>query len=129
MGDDGGGAGGAPRHHAGLRPLRRGAVTLVVAVVLAWGTVFVERVGPAPPGWRDELCSPFPLHPCGEGVLQGGWPFAYLLDKPGISVMASLGLIEDRFETRAFLADVVAFWVALLGIGYVAGSRRRSATP
>ena len=105
--------------------MRRGGLTLLAALVLTLITSYVERVGPAPAGWRDELCSPFPLHPCAEGVLQGGWPFAYLLDKPGISVMAQLGLIEDRFEPRAFWLDVLAFWMALSALGWFAASRRR----
>ena len=124
MGDDGGGTRGAPRHAAPLRALRRGALTFVGALALTLASAYVERVGPAPSAWTDELCSPFPLHPCAEGVLQGGWPFAYLLDKPGISVMGALGLIEDRFRPWAFWANVATYWVALLGIGYLTGSRR-----
>lgn len=100
---------------------------MIAALGVTLITSYVERVGPAPESWREELCSPFPLHPCAEGVLQGGWPFAYLLDKPGISVMAELGLIEDRFEPRAFWLDVAAFWVALTGVGRLAVSRRRRA--
>lgn len=99
----------------------------MAAHALALLTVFVERVGPAPTTWRDELCSPFPLHPCDEGVLQGGWPLAYLLDKPGISVMSQLGLVEDRFLPRPFYVDVIAFWTALLGVAGLIESRRRAA--
>ena len=104
-----------------------GASTLAAAFVLALLTVFVERVGPAPVTWRDELCSPFPLHPCDEGVLQGGWPLAYLLDKPGISVMAELGLIEDRLVVVPYFLDVAVFWTLLLGIAWLIGVRRRGA--
>lgn len=100
-------------------------MTLVPALALALASSYVERVGPAPAAWRDELCSPFPLHPCGEGVLQGGWPFAFLLDKPGISVMSALGLVEDRFEPWAFWADVAAYWAALLGLAWLVALLRR----
>ncbi len=99
----------------------------MAALVLALLSVFVERVGPAPAAWRDELCSPFPLHPCDEGVLQGGWPLAYLLDKPGISVMAELGLIEDRFEAVPFYLNVAVFWAVLLGIAWLMKVRRLGA--
>jgi hypothetical protein len=102
-------------------------VTLAPALAIALGSAYVERVGPAPAAWRDELCSPFPLHPCAEGVLQGGWPFAFLLDKPGISVMSALGLVEDRFEPWAFWANVAVFWLTLLGVGHLVRSRRRLA--
>ena len=91
----------------------------MAAFIPALSSVFVERVGPAPAAWRDELCSPFPLHPCDQGVLQGGWPLAYLLDKPGISVMAELGLIEDRFEAVPFFLDVAVFWAVLLGVAWM----------
>jgi hypothetical protein len=100
-------------------------VTLVPALAIALGSVYVERVGPAPAAWRDELCSPFPLHACAEGVLQGGWPFAFLLDKPGISVMSALGLVEDRFEAWAFWADVAAYWAALIGFAWLVALLRR----
>jgi hypothetical protein len=110
-----------------MRALRRGAVTLVAAVALALLSVFVERVGPAPASWRDESCSPFPLHPCDEGVLQGGWPLAYLLDKPGISVMAELGLVEDRFHPVPFFLNVAVYWALLLGAVWLLGARRRGA--
>ena len=97
--------------------------------MLALLSVFVERVGPAPATWRDELCSPFPLHPCEEGVLQGGWPLAYLLDKPGISVLAQLGLVEDRFERAPFFLDVAMYWALLLGVGRLLPARRRVSAP
>jgi hypothetical protein len=112
-----------------LRAVSLGAWTLAAAFAIALLTVFVERVGPAPTQWRDELCSPFPLHPCDEGVLQGGWPLAYLLDKPGISVMAQLGLIEDRFEPTPFFLNVALFWAALLGASWVPPARRRRVAP
>ena len=109
--------------------MRLGAGTFAAALAIALFTVFVERVGPAPTQWRDELCSPFPLHPCDEGVLQGGWPLAFLLDKPGISVMAQLGLIEDRFEASPFLLDLALFWAALLGASWLVAARRQRGAP
>ena len=96
--------------------------------MLALLSALVERVGAAPASWRDELCSPFPLHPCDEGVLQGGWPLGYLLDRPGISVMARLGFVEDLFIARRFFLDVAAFWVALASIAWL-GRRRPSEPP
>jgi hypothetical protein len=100
-------------------------VTLGIGAVLALATMRVERVGAAPPSWRDELCAPEPLHPCTAGVLQGGWPLAYLVDRPGISVMGQLAPVEDLFLPIAFAADVVAFWIALFVVTHAATSRRR----
>lgn len=117
------------RGEVGLRAVRVGGWTLATAFAIALLTAYVERVGPAPAQWRDELCSPFPLHPCDEGVLQGGWPLAYLLDKPGISVMSQLGMIEDRFEPTPFFLNVALFWAVLLGASWLPAARRRERAP
>ena len=97
---------------------------MLVALGLTLASVRVERVGRAPDSWSQELCAPEPHHPCGEGVLQGGVPMAYLLDRPGISVMGKLAFVEDLFRPIAFAADVGAFWLALLGLATVARRRR-----
>jgi len=104
--------------------MRRGALTLLVAVGLTLATVRVERVGAAPNSWRDEMCAPEPHHPCGEGVLQGGAPVVYLLDRPGISVMGKLAFVEDLFRPGAFAVDVAAFWLTLLGLAAIARRQR-----
>ena len=104
--------------------MRRILLTLPAAVGVALATVWIERVGRAPDAWRDELCSPMPLHPCGQGVLQGGWPVAFLIDKPGISVMGRLGLVEDRFQPRAFALDVGAIWLVMFLLVHAIASRR-----
>jgi hypothetical protein len=107
--------------------MRRGLLTLLAAFAFALAGMWVERVGRAPEAWRDELCSPMPLHPCAEGVLQGGWPAAFLIDKPGISVMGQLGLVEDRFQPWAFALDVGAIWLATYLLARLLGSRREGA--
>ena len=100
---------------------------MLVALGLTLASVRVERVGPAPDAWSQELCAPEPHHPCAEGVLRGGFPIAYLLDRPGISVMGKLAFVEDLFRPVAFVVDMVAFWLVLLALARVAGSRRTSA--
>ena len=86
---------------------------LFTALVLAMASVRYERVGPAPAAWAQELCSPMPLHSCGEGVLQGGWPLPFLLDRPGVPVVGRLAYAEDRFRAWPFVVDVVAWWLPL----------------
>ena len=100
---------------------------MLVALGLTLASVRVERVGRAPDAWSQELCAPEPHHPCGEGVLQGGFPMAYLLDRPGISVMGKLTFVEDLFRPGAFALDVAAVWLTLLGLARVAGARRTAA--
>ena len=54
-------------------------------------------------------------------------PLAYLLDKPGISVMARLGLVEDRFEAAPFFLNVAMLWAVLLGSASALRAWRRGA--
>ncbi|MFL5489322.1 MAG: hypothetical protein ACJ8AJ_12660 [Gemmatimonadaceae bacterium] len=90
-----------------------GLLTLVAALSLATISVRIERVAPAPAMWDQELCAPEPLHPCTSGVLQGGWPLPFLLDRPGISVMGQLAFVEDLFRPKWFALDVLVIWLAL----------------
>ena len=56
-------------------------------------------------------CRPTPDNPngyCYDDGPAGGWPFAYLVDSPGISVADTLG-VEDDFRPGWFLADVAVF--------------------
>jgi hypothetical protein len=99
---------------------------VLVALGLTVASAHIERVGRAPDSWRQEMCAPEPYHPCIDGVLQGGFPLAYLLDRPGISVMSKLALVEDLFRPWAFAIDVVAFSLALFALGRVKGTRRRN---
>ena len=101
------------RNHTTLPAIFRGLSVLGAGLVLAAASVAYERVGPAPAGWDQELCAPAPLHPCPEGVLQGGWPLGFLLDQPGVSVMGRLVLVEDEFRPAAFALDVVADAIVL----------------
>jgi hypothetical protein len=96
-----------------MRALRGIALTLPLAIALAAASVELERVGPAPAAWHAERCAPMPLHACAEGVLQGGWPAAFLLDQPGVSRMGQLAFVEDRFRPGAFVLDALLAWIAL----------------
>ena len=101
-------------------------MTLVVAVSLATLSLRLERVGPTPVNWDQELCAPEPLHPCAQGVLQGGWPLAFLFDRPGISVMGKLGFFEDLFRLRTFAFDAVVIWLPLWALANIVTRRQRA---
>ena len=98
-----------------------------VALALTIASVRVERVGRAPEAWSQEMCAPEPYHPCGEGVLQGGFPVAYVLDRPGISVMGKLALVEDLFRPWAFALDAALFGLASFALTRITVPRRRKA--
>ena len=87
-----------------------------------------ERVGPAPVAWHEsEVCSFSPPRSCRDGVLQAGWPLAYLLDAPGVSRVGQLALVEDQFRPAAFGAD--AALGAIVGWGLLRGLARRRPRP
>jgi hypothetical protein len=102
-----------PTNRPRARRLAVSAAALLAALALALATVRIQRVGTAPAEWTQELCAPEPLHACTEGVLMGGWPAAFLVDRPGISVMGKLALVEDLFRPGPFILDWGIVWIAL----------------
>ena len=95
----------------------------MLAVVLALLSVRIERRGPEQVVYGN-VCGRAGSELCYRPVLKGGFPVAYLLDAPGVSVEGQLAFIEDDFQPVAFTLDVaVYFAVATVGLGIVA--RRR----
>jgi len=94
----------------------------VAALALTLLSLEVERVGPEL-GEAGNLCGPNRDQWCYVPVLNGGWPFAYLFDKPSISVPNQLG-VEDKFETPRFLLDLIFYFGALTG-AWLGWRRRR----
>jgi hypothetical protein len=94
---------------------------VVAALCLAMASVFVQRSTPS-------ACERTPdpsLGECYERTLPaGGWPFAFLYDNVGTSVLGKLGP-EDDFRPWRFLADTTLFG-ALLAAGAVGARRLRS---
>jgi len=101
----------------------RAALTLFLSLCVASATVRAEGVGQAPSSWDQKLCAPEPLHPCTEGVLQGGWSVTILFDQPGVSVMNKVAFVEDSFSAGALLVDVAAIWLLPFG-GFRLWARR-----
>src|SRR5688572_23325776 len=107
-----------------LPKLCRLAIALAFGVSLAMSSVVVQREGPelAPYG---NLCGPPVSDACLEPVLNGGFPFAFLFDSPGVSSERQLAFAEDRLRPLPLALNVGVYsLVWALGAGVVA--RRKS---
>ena len=93
--------------------LRIAGLSLAGAVALAALSSLIERKGPELVAYGD-LCGVAGNEPCLKPVLKGGFPIAYLYDRPGVSVERKLAFVEDRLEPLAFALDVGAFWAAIV---------------
>ena len=97
-----------------------GLLAAVLGIMLAGASVVVQRPGAMTvddmrrraPGSSNGYCS--------AGPPVGGWPFAFLYDSPGTSVLGKLGP-EDDVRAWAFVADA-----AVYGGRSRPGARRRS---
>lgn len=104
-------------------------LVLVLAVLLSLGSLAVQRHGPEQVAYGN-LCGARGDSPCLRPVLKGGFPVAYLVDRPGVSVEDQLFLFEDELLPAALLIDVT-FYALFLGLMVLGWRRRRplSATP
>ena len=50
-----------------------------------------------------------------EASFGGGWPLAFLIDRPGVSVTGRLSPIEDAFDPATFGIDWL-FWSLLVSL-------------
>lgn len=99
-------------------------LTLLLAVVLALASVRVQRQGPEQVV-QGNLCGPRADGPCLRPALKGGFPAAYLVDRPGVSVEGQLSLWEDELLPLALLVDIV-FYVLLLQLMRFGWRRHRT---
>lgn len=95
--------------------LRIAALSLAGAVALGTLSSFMEREGPELVDYGD-ICGVANNEPCLKPVLKGGFPIAYLFDRPGVSVERKLAFVEDRLEPWALALDVGIFWAAIVAV-------------
>ncbi|MFM2329128.1 MAG: hypothetical protein RLZZ494_1231 [Pseudomonadota bacterium] len=86
-------------------------LALGVAVVLTAASSVVERIGPEQVSYSN-LCGPTGSGECLEPVLAGGFPLAYLIDAPGISVEHQLSFGEDTIRPGPMLLNLCFYWAA-----------------
>jgi len=89
------------------------ALTLVVAFALTALSSFIEREGPELESYGN-LCGPAANENCYRPALKGGFPFAYLLDSPGVSIEGKLSFGEDALQPMALVLDIAIYWVAFM---------------
>jgi hypothetical protein len=109
----------------GMARIGWGPLAAVLGVLLAGASVVVQRPGTTA---VDSMCRRAPGSTngyCSTGPPVGGWPFAFLYDRPGTSVLGKLGP-EDDVRAWSFVADA-AVYGGLVGalVLVVGGARRR----
>ena len=96
-----------------------------LAIALSLLSVRLQRIGPELAAYGN-LCGPSHFDPCLEPVLNGGFPFAYLFDAPGISIEHQLSFGEDDLRPISLMLDIIVYFIATLLVGW-GGSRCWSA--
>jgi len=96
-----------------MRRLLSPIALLLSALLLTGLSSNVERNGPELAAYGN-LCGATQDEPCMRPRLNGGFPWAYLFDSPGISVEGQLSFGEDEVRVYSFLADLVAYMVVIM---------------
>ena len=102
--------------------LRNVLLTLAVSLALAVGSFGIRRQGPEM-GEIGNVCGPAGDQPCYVPLLSAGWPLAFVVDAPGVSVPDKLGF-EDDIRPGIFVVDVL-FYFSLLSLAWRYGRLRR----
>ena len=87
-------------------------LALMSSMMLTGLSVRIERTGPELVQYGN-LCGPGNDAPCYQPVLKGGFPFACLVDMPGVSVERKLGF-EDTLSAGALLLDIASYAALVL---------------
>jgi hypothetical protein len=83
------------------------------ALALALLSSNIEHAGPELAQYGN-MCGQTRSGPCVRPSLNGGFPFAYLFDAPGVSVEGKLSFGEDDFRPAPFVLDVAVYLVVTL---------------
>lgn len=90
-------------------------LALGLAVVPTWLSSYIERTGHETAAYGN-LCGPTTSGPCYEPVLKGGFPAAYLFDRPGVSVEHQLSFGEDIVDLNGWMIDWALYAVVAVAI-------------
>lgn len=93
-------------------PLRALLALAAVALVLTVTSAAYQRVGPTRMVEGEAWCET--PAPCEIRALGAGFPMAYLVDDPQVSVPDAVHVLEDDFRPLAFAADLLFFFAAVV---------------
>jgi len=89
------------------------SVAFILAIMLAFLSVHVERIGPELAVYGN-LCGPSGSDFCYKPVLKGGFPVAYLFDAPGVSRERVLAFGEDKLSLGALVLDIAIYFAIVV---------------
>jgi hypothetical protein len=100
-----------------LRNFNRALLLFILAIASSLLSVFIERTGAesAPYG---NLCGPSSDRPCLKPVLKGGFPVAFLFDRPGVSVEHQLHFGEDILRINSLALNTALHFIAAMLVAY-----------
>lgn len=92
-------------------------LAFVAALALTLASSAVERTRLEVQEWD---CPPAPAS-CARPVLVGGFPFSYISDNHGVSVVGSISVFgaligEDRMRWRPFWLNVAIYFLIVVGL-------------
>lgn len=117
--------------HMPSRPCQavgRICLALMLAITLALLSALMQRIGPEELPYGN-LCGRSGSELCMEPVLNGGFPFPYLFDAPGVSRERQLAFVEDDLRTPPFLLNVVVYFFVVVLVNIVVALRLSRSKP
>jgi len=83
-------------------------VSVVLALLLVSVSFYYQKTGPSMEIYGTE-CKDQPHGDCYGPLLGAGFPFQYVLDSPGVSIIGTIGY-EDKVKPLMFLLDILIYW-------------------
>lgn len=99
-----------------MRWVKRSLLLLVLSALTAYWSILYIRPYKGLVGNLCEQTRDNPSGGCYDMLPSGGFPFTFMWDQGGVSVVGTLSWIEDRFELAPYLAN---FGFYLLGYSLI----------
>ena len=100
-----------------LLPIHKSNRFLIIAICTLLVTLASFFVKTYRNGIVGNNCGPKENELCIEPVLQAGYPFSYVVDNTGVSVVGKLDpIVEDKFIFGHFLLDTFLYFLILAGV-------------
>ena len=96
------------------------------ALTAYWSILYIRPYK----GVIGNLCERTPENPygdCYDMLPSGGFPFTFMWDRGGVSVVGTLSWIEDRFELAPYLANFGFYLIIYLILFWLLSRRKTGA--